>query len=139
MDSPNQGPIDKIYEALEDVPDTRTVEEIRAELVARGFNPDQTVQRLQSLIHGRLKEERLAWKVQAAQKKSAFEQAKQALKSWVTASEAEIERAFETWAGGGTSASVAFRNKANLSIQDKARLLDSLHILRDQDSSAEGK
>ena len=139
MDSPNQGPIDKIYEALEDVPDTRSIDELRAELAARGLKPDETLPRLESLIRSRLKEDRLAWKVQAAEKQSAFEQAKQALKSWVTASEAEIEKAFETWAVGGTNASVAFRNKANLSIQDKARLLDSLHIVRDQDSGPEGK
>lgn len=139
MEAANRGPLDKFYEALEDVPDTRSLDEIRAELVARGINPDETLQRLQKLVHARLKEDRLAWKTQAAEKKSAFEQAKQAVKSWVTASEEEIERAFGAWISGGSSASVAFRNKTDLSSQDKARLLDSFHIVRSQKSNPEGK
>jgi hypothetical protein len=122
----------QFYADLESVPDNRTMEEVRSDLEDLGINADEVLSRLEAAAKNHLKADRLAWKKDAVAKKSAFQKAKASFASWTSATVEEIEKAYaDLLSHADTNVpSFAFRNKTNLSIQDKARLLDSLKILR---------
>ena len=124
--------LQQFYEELESTPDERTLEQVCADLKELGVNPDDALSRLEQVAQAHLKEDRLAWKQDAAEKKSAFEKVKERIVSWAGAPVTEIEEAFQKLINSAKpdSPSFAFRNRTNLSSQDKARLLDSLHFLR---------
>ncbi len=128
--------LEQFYADLESVPDNRTVEKVRADLEDLGVNADEVLSRLEAVAKNYLKADRLAWKKDAAAKKSAFQQVKDSLATWTSATTAEIEKAYADLLNqtDANVLSVAFRNKTNLSVQDKARLLDSLKILRTSDA-----
>jgi hypothetical protein len=127
--------LEQFYADLESVPDNRTVEEVRADLEDLGVNADEVLSRLEAVAKNHLKADRLAWKKDGAAKKSAFQQVKASLATWTSATAAEIEKAYADLLNQADAnvPSFAFRNKTNLSVQDKARLLDSLKILRTSD------
>ncbi len=124
--------LEQFYEELESGPDERTIEQVRADLKDLGVDADNALSRLDALVQGHLKDDRLAWKKEAAETKDIFQRAKSGLKSWTSATKEEIEKAFETLTHDAkpNPPSVAFRNRTDLSLQDKARLLDSVGILR---------
>lgn len=133
--------LQQFYEALESVSDNRSLEEVVAELKELGVDADSALSRLDMAAQEHLKEERLAWRKEAAANKTAFQKVKEEFVSWASASVADIERAYQEVLSQSSpnSPSFAFRNKTNLSSQDKARLLDSLKILRNTAPHQTGK
>jgi hypothetical protein len=124
--------LEQFYQALESGPDKRSLEEVTADLKELGVDADNALARLEEAAQEHLKEERLAWRKEAAANKTAFLKVKEGFVSWASATADEIEKAYQEVLSKSApnSPSFAFRNKTNLSSQDKARLLDSLQILR---------
>ena len=100
--------------------------ELKRTLVERGLNPDETVSAVKGLVADYVKSKRMSWKDAAIKKQSEMMEATQRLISWLTRPEAEIEAAFAKLQNG---ANLAFRNLSNLTIQEKARILDDAEVL----------
>jgi hypothetical protein len=123
----------EFLDALDDVPDNRTIDEVKAELREQGIDADDAIARIKSRIETHLKEQRLSWRKDVAIKRAAFQQTRTSTPSWCDASEAEIEGAYrEHFARSNATdtLALAFRGKKEISVQDKAHLLDSLRIVR---------
>jgi hypothetical protein len=66
----------EFLDTLDDVPDNRSMEEVKSELREGGIDPDTAIARLKNKIKEHLREDRLAWRKDVA--------AKKAIMSWDT-------------------------------------------------------
>jgi len=134
MNKKTTGPMEKIHAAFEAIPEQESIEDTKADLRAIGINPDTALQRFQKITQQKLKEHRLAWMEKVPDQKAAFTKAKTAVSgalSWIGRKPEEIVAAFDQYiAGQDLKTAMAFRNKKDLSIEDKAKILDSIKILK---------
>ena len=119
-------PLENAFRGMEIHPQDADPAELKRTLVERGLNPDETVSAVKGLVADYVKSKRMSWKDAAIKKQSEMMEATQRLISWLTRPEAEIEAAFAKLQNG---ANLAFRNLSNLTIQEKARILDDAEVL----------
>jgi hypothetical protein len=124
-----QGPMENLIQGLDEQSNMLSPEEASEELTARGVNVENLLRKADSLIKSSLKAERTAWMGVADKRRAEMQAAGGALKTWVGRAKEEILAAWEALASEGKE-SFAFRNKADLSIDDKARILDDLERLK---------
>jgi len=100
-------------------------EEVREELTAYGVDIDTILKRANALISYSLREERTAWMKEADINCSAINAASKKIISWIGRGEDEILAAFEKLTGGlSQQQALAFRNRKDLSVAEKAQILD---------------
>lgn len=124
-------PLENVFRGFEIDPQESTPAELKQSLVERGLDPDGTVSAVKGLVADYVKSKRLSWKDAAIKKRTEMMDATQRLVSWATKGEKEVEAAFEKLRNGtyGPSPNLAFRNLSNLSIEEKARILDEADSL----------
>jgi len=116
----------------------RSTEEIREEMVKKGYDPEGLALRLQAISDAASKDARLAWKRIGAAVQARADAAFQGLRSWAERTAAEVDKAFEDVQEGHYGAAArmklqtAFRNKqaGELTKDSKATFLDSIDALR---------
>ena len=118
-------------------------EEKKQNLRERGFDIDESIAQVKSIVSNALQEKRVSWQEVAQQNLVQLkEKAGKAIK-WVNQSYEEIEETFGAVVSGkyGPQAQLqlrgAWRNLKELSIEDKAAILDSIEILKMSDSEDE--
>lgn len=125
MSEINPGAVEKILEGLDQHSKLLSKEEIKAELVARGLDVENYLKETNALIEGCLKKERLAWMKEADEKKLRIVNSAPSIPNWLERSKDEIESAFIAWMSHvAPTEALGFRNKTDLTIEDKARLLN---------------
>ena len=124
-------PLENAFRGFEIDPQQSTPAELKQSLIARGLDPDGTVSAVKGLVADYMKSKRLSWKDAAVKKRTEMMEATQRLVSWATKSEKEVEAAFVKLRNGtyGSDPNVAFRNLGNLTIEEKARILDEADCL----------
>jgi hypothetical protein len=124
-------PLENVFRGFEIDPHNSTTAELKQSLVVRGLDPDGTVSAVQELVAGYVKSKRLSWKDAAIKKRTEMMEVTQRLVSWASKGEKEVEAAFAKLRNGtyGLASNVAFRNLGNLSIEEKARILDDVDSL----------
>ena len=110
-------------------------EAVDAYIANRKMNPSLFLEKVTETVEAGYKAERLSWMGTAKRKVS--EGAVQA-GSWLNKSKAEIERRVAEVLSGalGPIPQAAFRNFEEMSLEDKATLLDDLEILNQDDDEA---
>ena len=118
-------------------------EEKKQNLRERGFDIDASIANVKKMVSNALQEKRITWKETAQQNLVQLkEKAGKAFK-WVNQSYEEIEEAFGAVVSGkyGLQPQLqlrgAWKNLKELSIKDKAAILDSIEILKMSDSEDE--
>lgn len=138
MNGKNDGPIQNLLKALEDVSPSESLDELKASLKMRGIDAEDAIRKARALIDPRLKEHRLAWMSEAQARLARFEAIRTGKKSWREESPEKVESTFTDLLEGRFGRefheiAMAFRNKKELTLHDKATLLDSLSLLTDLD------
>lgn len=131
MKNIKQGPMENLFQGLDEQSSLLSDEEVAAELVAMGVSVDDFLREANALIDLRLKAERTAWMRVADEKIGAMATIRSTITSWVERGEEEIRAAYQALVSGSQGQkAVAFRNKGNLSVADMARILDDFERLR---------
>jgi len=135
MNDKDNGPVQNLLKALEEVSPSETLDGLKQSLRERGIDVDSAVQEAQRTVNQYVREHRLAWRTQARSKLAQFLALKQGIKSWREESPEKVQSTFEDLLHGrfgaefGEQAAMAFRNKKEMTTDDKAALLDSLSLL----------
>lgn len=128
-------PLECVFRALEELPDARDGASLIENLKERGLDPEKTTATVSAKVNAFLKKNRLSWQEIAKQKQENLRAAAALVVSWASRKQEEIERAFASVQQGtyGPAAQMklqaAHRNLTNISLQDKATLLDEIDIL----------
>lgn len=124
-------PLENVFRGFEIDPQQSTHVELKQSLISMGLDPDATVSAVKDLVAVHVKSKRLSWKEAAIKKRTEMLEVSQRLVSWATQGEMEIEAAFAKLRNGtyGQIPNVAFRNLSNLTIEEKARILDDVDSL----------
>ena len=128
-------PLENVVKGLEST-DGMSREEIRADLISKGYDPDAFATRMAAKAKALSAEARLAWMHQGAEVQSRLDAAVVSIRSWVDRSAAEINEAFDAVLTGihGPQAQLklqtAFRNVTELTVQSKAAFLDEVELLK---------
>jgi hypothetical protein len=136
MSDQHSSPLDNLLKALQNQSPVESVDEMRVSLKERGIDPDRSIARARETVRPYLKEHRLAWMKEARGKLADFLAVKNAHRSWLEESQEKIEETFRKVLAGeygvefGNRAAVAFRNRKETTVRDKAALLDSLALLQ---------
>jgi len=134
-------PLGKVVKGLESDADL-TPEEIKADLINKGYNPDAFVSRMEAQARALAAESRLAWMKQADTMQFSADAAFATFTSWTQRSIEEISEAFTLLIEGHSNASAqlrlrsAFSNVSKLTSQDKAAFLDEVHALMEIEKKA---
>lgn len=115
-----------------------SAEEIREEMVKKGYDPEGLAHRLQAIADAASKDARLAWMKIGEAIQARADSTFQGVRSWAEKTAAEVDKAFTDVLEGhyGAAAKMelqsAFRNKGagELSKDNKAAFLDSIDALR---------
>ena len=136
-------PLRNVLDALEYDFSSLNDEEKKQNLRERGFDIDASIANVKKMVSNALQEKRITWKETAQQNFVQLkEKAGKAFK-WVNQSYEEIEEAFGAVVSGkyGPQPQLqlrgAWKNLKELSIKDKAAILDSIEILKMSDSEDE--
>ena len=125
MSNSNHGPIEKVFEGLDQHSELLSKEELKAELKARGLEVEDYLKETNQLIEEYLKKQRLVWMTEADEKKRQMATAAPLLTDWLKKTRDEIETAFTAWTNQvSPSEAFGFRNRKDLTLEDKARLLN---------------
>ncbi len=125
MSNSNPGPIEKVLEGLDQHSQLLSKEELKAELIARGLDADNYLKETNQLIERYLKEHRLAWMTEADEKKRQMAVSTSNFTDWLKKTKDEVEAAFIAWTNQvSPSEAFGFRNRKDLTLEDKARLLN---------------
>ena len=131
-------PLENVVKGLEST-EGMSREEIRADLISKGYDPDAFAARMAAKAKALSAEVRLAWMNQGAEVQSRLDAAVESITSWVNRSAAEINQAFDEVLSGtrGSQAQLklrtAFRNVTELTVQSKAAFLDEVELLQKLD------
>ncbi len=130
-------PLRNVFRALDEQTDEVDPQDLQEDLRARGFDPDALAARAKAIVEAGLRERRLSWRTAAKQRLAQFRASSTNFKSWVGRSAAEIDGAVAAVTRGdwGTPAHPAFRERTDLTFQDKAKILDDLERLRRLDEN----
>jgi hypothetical protein len=131
--NPNQKnrPIENLLEGLSQHARFLTKEERKAELRERGIDVDGFLTEAHSIIAHFQKEERLAWMKIADEKRNVITKTESCIESWLGKGDVMIRTAFEKLIKTAVpQQTLAFRNKADLTVDDMARILDDFERLR---------
>jgi len=128
MKNTKQGPMENLIQGLDEQSRLLSAEELAQELTARGLDVETFLTKADGLIKSHLKADRTAWMKVADKKRDEMQSAQRTLKTWVGRKTEDIVAAFEALASRRQE-SFAFRNKADLSVEDKARILDDFERL----------
>jgi hypothetical protein len=131
-------PLGNLVKGLE-ADDGLAIEEVRKQMIARGYDPEGLASRLQAIVVAASKESRLSWMKAGEAVQAKADTAFRKARSWAQRTAAEVEKAFADVVAGhyGTAARMelvsAFRNKGpgDLSTDNKAAFLDSIDLLRE--------
>lgn len=123
-------PLRNILNALSEEESEATATQLRESLQDRGYNPDQLVADAKEIVADTVHKRRLAWQDEARNRLEVFRE-KQKKSSWFTKSKEEIERGFLTALKGdfGPQIQAAFRERTNLTTEDKAKIMDDYEQL----------
>jgi hypothetical protein len=127
-------PLGNVIAGLESADDL-SLDEIKADLVSRGYDPDAFVQLLKTSTRESSSKSRLAWMEQGQKNQSKLDAALAGIRSWIQRPIAEIDKAFDDVRTGqyGPQAQLhvqtAFRNLTGQSTQTKAAFLDEIDAL----------
>ena len=138
MDRGKKNPWAPLLNAL-DGPDGKelTEDELRADLASRGLDPDHLVASVRDKVDSYVRSQ--AWRSQAEAKRETFlATTASRVGSWLTKSPVEIERGMLAALRGewGAQAQAAFRERTDLTVEDKAKILDDLEQLRGMQEGA---
>lgn len=128
-------PLERVFRAFEGQIDSMSDDEVAAELSARGLDPAPVTDAVSETVSAFLKRSRLSWKEEAKAKQSVFSESAKKLVSWGTKTKEEIEAAFSQVQQGCFGADAqgkvqtAFSNLKDVSVSDKASMLDDLELL----------
>jgi hypothetical protein len=114
-----------------------TADELRADLASRGLVPGHLVASVREKVDSYVRSQ--AWRSQAAAKRETFlATTASRVGSWLTKSPVEIERGMLAALRGewGAQAQAAFRERTDLTVEDKARILDDFEQLRRMEETA---
>jgi len=115
--------------------DDRPLAEIKADLVAKGYNPDAFAARLEKRVSELTRDSRLAWQKVGDAKQKKANAVIATIQSWAQRSVSEIDRRFADVLAGrlGDQAQLklqtAFKNATHLPIESKAAFLDEVDVL----------
>lgn len=140
MNDNQQGPIENLLDGLDQHAQFLSDVELKAELNARGVNVDGFLTEARAIASQYQKADRLAWMKVADDKKRRLEATETALESWLGKGERVIAEAWATFlATAAPQQMLAFRNKTDLTLEDKARILDDYERLRLRQTNKEPK
>lgn len=137
-------PLDKVVKGLAS-DDGLSLEEIKADLVSKGYDPDAFVSRMEAKVKILSKESRLSWVKEGESTQAKLDTVLSRLKSWTKRSVTDINQAFEDVRTGryGAQAQLrvetAFKNVTDLPLQSKAAFLDEVDALLALQKSPEPK
>lgn len=138
-------PLDNVIRGIAEPAPTETDEELRESLRRRGLDPAAAAERAREKVQAFLRKKRLAWREGAAASQQRLDAAMSRMNSWRTRPRWEIEDRFADVQRGtlGPNAQarlqVAFRNLANVSVEDKAGFLDDVDLLAQMGAEEEGQ
>ena len=131
MNENQQGPMENLLDGLNQHAQFLSDEELKTELKARGIDVDGFLAEAHAIASQYQKAERLAWMKVADEKKRRIESAETTSESWLGKGERAVAEAWAAFLATTTSKqALAFRNKTDLTIEDKARILDDYERLR---------
>ncbi len=127
-----------LLEGLDDGGGELSLDELRADLASRGLDPDRLVASVRGKVETFIKSQ--VWRRQAtANRERLLATAADRVVSWLGRPPAEIERGVLAAIRGdwGPQAQAAFRDRTDdLTVEDKARILDDLDRLRRMEETA---
>ena len=127
-------PLRKILAGMRPSED-RTLAEIRADLISKGYDPDAFSRRLEKRISELTRDSRLAWREIGEAKQKKANAVLAGIRSWAQRSASEIDRRFADVLAGrfGEPAQfklkTAFKNFSELTSESKAAFLDEVDAL----------
>lgn len=124
MNHDEKGPMENLLEGLDLHSEFLTLEELKAELRARGIAIDDFLTKIKAEITAAQKADRLRWMKLADEKKASLRIAENPASRWIDRTKDEILAAFAALSSSANTA-VAFRNKEKLSLEDMAEILDA--------------
>jgi hypothetical protein len=130
----NYQPLDKVAQGLAS-DEGLSLEEIKADLVKKGYDPAALVSRLEARVRELSKGSRLAWVKEGEAAQAKLDTVLSHLKSWTQRSVAEVNQAFDDVRSGryGSQAQLrvqtAFKNVTELPPESKAAFLDEVDAL----------
>ena len=124
MNHDEKGPMENLLEGLDLHSEFLTLEELKAELRARGIAVDDFLTKIKAEITAAQKADRLRWMKLADEKKESLRVAENPASRWIDRTREEILAAFAALSSSANTA-VAFRNKEKLSLEDMAEILDA--------------
>lgn len=131
MNENQQGPMENLLDGLHQHAKFLSDEELKAELKARGVEVDGFLSEAHAIASKHLKEDRLSWMKVADAKKQHIQTTANIAETWLGKGELAVTQAWDAFlARVGPKQALAFRNKTDLSIADKARILDDFERLR---------
>ena len=116
--------MENLLEGLDLHSEFLTLEELKAELRARGIAIDDFLTKIKVEIAAAQKADRLRWMKLADAKKASLRVAENPPSRWIDRTKEEILAAFAALSSSANTA-VAFRNKEKLSLDDMAEILDA--------------
>jgi hypothetical protein len=133
----NYVPLKRIVDGLYDEEDNLVLDQVKESLEAKGFNPAEIVATVKKAVDEAVRVRRVQhWQDEARAKIAQMKSSRARVTTWSDKSEAEIEQAFAKVRAGtfgeGTTllAKAAFRNYQDLTISEKASILDDLEALK---------
>lgn len=133
----NHVPLKRIVDGLYDEEDNLTLGQVKESLEAKGFNPGEIVTAVNKAVNEATRVNHVQqWQDAARAKIAQMKSARARVTTWSDKSEAEIEQEFAkvragTFGAGTTLlAKAAFRNYQDLTISEKASILDDLEALK---------
>jgi hypothetical protein len=136
MTNDEQGPMDNVLDGLDQQSGALSSEELKAELQARGIDIDPFLHRIDEMIAGYDKQERLAWMQVADERKESLRIAETPESRRTNRKPEEIFAAFALFLkAGGPKRALAFKNRGNLSVEDMAAILDADGLLQRLDQN----
>lgn len=137
-DIPDYPPLKRVVDALYE--DEQTLDQIKASLQKKGYDPSAIVARVKKTVAEGLRAGRVSqWQDEARAKLEKMKAASTKQPKWGSRPANEIERAFNDAMSGvfgvgpQMQMKAAFRNYQELSVSDKASLLDDLDVLSQMD------
>lgn len=130
----NHQPLNKVVKGLASDEDL-SIEEIRADVIAKGYDPDALILLLKAKVRALSQESRLAWVKEGEAVQTNLDIILSNLDSWTKRSVADISQAFDRVLSGhyGPQAQLrvqtAFKNVTELPPQSKAAFLDEVDAL----------
>ncbi len=115
--------------------DGMTSDEIRADLVSKGYDPDALISRLETAARSLSAKSRLSWMKHGQGVQIGLDSILSGVRSWTVRSAAEINQGFEDVLNGryGENAQLrvqtAFSHVTELTLQSKAAFLDEVELL----------